>query len=81
MSMGADINRPSDFFSYIDYQLTFGPEKENGSPETHLTDVVYRMPEGRGRQTLSGFLPGLPGDREICAGRHLKGGNEDARQL
>jgi len=37
MSMGTDIDGPANFFSYIAYQLTFGPEKEkeNGPPEAH----------------------------------------------
>ena len=35
MSMGTDIDGPSNFFSYIAYQLTFGPEKEKGPPEAH----------------------------------------------
>jgi hypothetical protein len=36
MSMGTDIDGPANFFSYIAYQLTFGPEKQTGQAQTHL---------------------------------------------
>ena len=49
LSAGTDIIGPTSFYSYIAYQLTFGPEKEKGPAEAHLTDVVYRMPEVKGR--------------------------------
>jgi hypothetical protein len=35
MSAGRDIDGPSDFYSYIAYQLTFGPEKEKRPAEAH----------------------------------------------
>ncbi len=49
LSAGTDIIGPTDFYSYIAYQLTFGPEKEAGPAEAHLTQVGLRMPEARDR--------------------------------
>ncbi|MGA2405103.1 MAG: hypothetical protein ABSG91_25975 [Syntrophobacteraceae bacterium] len=36
LSAGTDIIGPTDFYSYIAYQLTFGPEKQTGPAQTHL---------------------------------------------
>jgi hypothetical protein len=44
LSAGTDIIGPTDFYSYIAYQLTFGPEKEKGPAEAHLMEVGSRMP-------------------------------------
>ena len=49
LSAGTDIIGPTDFYSYIAYQLTFGPEKEKGPAEAHLAEVGLRMPEAGGR--------------------------------
>ena len=49
LSAGTDMIGPASFYSYIAYQLTFGPEKEKGPAEAHLTDVGYPMPEVRAR--------------------------------
>ena len=49
LSAGTDMIGPTSFYSYVAYQLTFGPEKEKGPAEAHLSDAVYRMSEGRGR--------------------------------
>ena len=42
MSMGTDLDGPTNFFYYFAYQLTFDPEKEKekGPPEAH---AVGRM--------------------------------------
>jgi len=49
LSAGTDMVGPTSFYSYIAYQLTFGPEEGKGSGEAHLTNEVYRMSEGRVR--------------------------------
>ncbi len=49
LSAGKDIIGPTSFYSYIAYQLTFGPKQEKGPGEAHLTDVMNRMPEVRNR--------------------------------
>jgi len=49
LSAGTDIIGPTGFYSYIAYQLTFGPEKEKGPAEAHLTEAGLRIPEARGR--------------------------------
>ena len=36
LSAGTDIIGPTGFYSYIAYQLTFGPEKQTGPAQTHL---------------------------------------------
>jgi hypothetical protein len=35
MSAGTDIEGPSDFYYYVAYQLTFGPEREKSPAEVH----------------------------------------------
>jgi hypothetical protein len=49
LSAGTDMIGPTGFYSYIAYQLTFGPAKEKGPAEAHLMDAVDGMPEGRVR--------------------------------
>jgi hypothetical protein len=51
VSAGADLIGPAAFYSYLAYQLTFGPEKEKspGEAHVHLMDPVYGMSAGRGR--------------------------------
>jgi hypothetical protein len=47
MSAGTDIDGPASFFSYIAYQLTFGPEKQkaprNSPPQ--MIDHIYATDE------------------------------------
>ena len=49
LSAGTDIVGPTDLYSYVAYQLTFGPEKEKNPADAHLTDSMVPIAEGRGR--------------------------------
>ena len=49
LSAGTDIIGSTALYSYIAYQLTFGPEEKKGPSEARLTDAVWRLSEGRSR--------------------------------
>jgi hypothetical protein len=49
LSVGTDLIGPAAFYSYIAYQLTFGPKEEKGPAEGHLMDPASGMLAGRVR--------------------------------
>jgi len=49
LSAGTDIIGPTDFYSYIAYQFTFGPEKEKGPAEAHSAEAGLWRPVTRDR--------------------------------